>query len=85
MAKRKNKDEFMNEDINLVVEDKPKNDLKKESLKTETCKVLWSRNKKIAIDFKGYGVIIEGETDKKVIEVQYKSQIGKSDFKIYLV
>lgn len=88
MSKRKNKDEFINEDINRVVEDDLKEDFyslpKKSFPKTETCKVLWSKNGKIAVSFKGYGITIDGETDQKTIEVKYESNIGKSDFKAFI-
>ena len=94
MSKRKNKDENefvknFNEDLDITAEDKQVEDFypppkKKEVLKTETCKVLWSKNGKIAVSFKGYGITIDGETDQKTIEVKYESNIGKSDFKAFI-
>ena len=95
MSKRKNKNEFINdinedinEDVDIAIEDKQVEDFyalpKKNFSKTETCKVLWSRSGKIAVSFKGYGIVIKGETDEKLIEVKYESDIGKSDFKAFI-
>lgn len=54
----------------------------KPTYKTETCKVFFTKNNKIIIDFKGYGITLEGTTDKNTLKVQYKSDIGDPDFKI---
>jgi hypothetical protein len=71
MSKKKIENEFQEEIVSNKIE-----------IKTEICEVLWVKNNRIAINFKNYGIIIDGITDKKYLEVQYISDIGSPDFEV---
>jgi len=85
---KKKQDEIEDIELTNKIEVNNKDGIKEEFIarqpkqKTETCRVLWSRNDKVAISFKGYGITIDGNTDQKTIEVKYESEIGSPEFKI---
>jgi len=64
--------------------------INKSEIKEEICKVCFIKKNKIMLDFKGYGieVILRDDFDKfnigKFITVNYKSDIGKSDFEVFI-
>lgn len=76
-------------EIDNKTEEKLKvNDIKVE-VKTEICKIKYIKNNKVAVTFKGYGIMvdlgdIEIDNNKKTIAIQYTSDIGKSDFKYWI-
>lgn len=61
---------------------------KRETYKTETCKVLHynKSTKELDIDFKGYGIRIfhVQDTPSEYVTIKYRGEIGKPDFKYEL-
>ena len=62
----------------------------KEELKEQLCKVCFIKDNKLALDFQNYGIeiVLDDNFDKskigKDILVKYKSDIGKSDFEVFI-
>ena len=77
------------DDIEIINIEKEKDEKVVPKLKEEICKVVWVKHNSFGIDFKGYGISIDLNEDylvkdiKETIKVQYESEIGKPDFRIY--
>jgi len=82
--------EIINEDVveDLVLQDNIKKveSIKpsKQKLKEEICKVIWVKPNIFTVDFKGYGVTVDGKINSSLdsIKIKYQGEIGLSDFKI---
>jgi hypothetical protein len=81
---------------NIIVKDdiKVKEKLKAEDNKVESkfeiCEIKYIKNNKVAVLFKGFGILIDLGNDVKLnsngktIKVYYSSDIGRSDFKYWI-
>ena len=78
-------DEASQHEVDVVIDGYEFNKMEILTTSKIECEVVFTTKNQTAVDFMGYGVFVKGVYSTTNVIVEYKGEIGKSDFEIISV